>query len=400
MKVLDWFKGIVRRWLNSSVIVEALSDDGTVIPNEEVLSNPIVRSALNRICQAASSVPLEVFENDKPVSGNHPAAFLRERFNPDMTTETAVSTIVSDLIIYGNSFWRVNKVGKRIVSLSYLSPKSVFPSVREGYFNVSTVNGFMELSRDEIVWFKLINPSDPTGLGLPLVHSILLPIKLIEEIDKMLVEYFRNGAIPLAVLFTSAGIPEERQNLIIEKIRSRVGTGRRYNWLVLSDEFKIETIDTKGLSPTQFVELRRVLREEILSCLNVPPAIVGIFEYANYANSREQTKIFWRETVIPHLRLIEETLTEQLLQRHFSSSVYVAFQIQHVDAIKEHMGDVSDAVVRLVQSGILTINEARELLGFDEPLPWGDTWWGNISIVPIGEVKEDEGEGDTDGEEY
>jgi len=397
MRLGDFFRSIVRRWFGSSPLVEALSDEGSVVPNEEILTNPIVRSALNRICQSASSVPLEVFDGDEPVPDRHPAAFLRERFNEKMTTEMAVSTIISDLIIYGNSFWRVNLVGKRVIGLEYLSPKSVFPSLNRDRFTVSYDTGLEEVSVDELVWFKLVNPTDPTGLGLPLSHSILLSIRLLNEIDKMLVEYFRNGAIPLAVLFSSSSIPEDRQQLILEKIRSRVGTGKRYNWLILSDDFKIETIDAKGLSPTQFVELRRVLREEILSCLNVPPAIVGIYEYANYANAREQTKIFWRETVIPFLSLIEETLTEQLLQRHISPSVWCGFQTQFIDAVKEHLSDTSDAIVRLVQSGVITINEARELLGFDEPVPWGDTWWGNISIVPIAENRPEEGV--EDGEE-
>jgi len=391
MKILDWLRLKVRQWLFPTPLVEALSDSEVVTPNEEILLNPMVRSAISRICQSASSVPLEVYEGNNPVSDLHPAAFLRERFNSNMTTETAVATIISDLILYGNSFWKINTLGKRVIGLDYLSPKAVFKSQKEGYLSVAYELGIVEVSQNEVVWFKIVNPAEPTGFGLPLANSILLSIRLLNEIDKMLLEYFRNGALPLAVLFASSGIPEERQQAILERIRSRVGSGKRYNWLILSDDFKIETINTQGMSPTQFVELRRVLREEILSCLNVPPAIVGIFEYANYANSREQTKIFWRETVIPYLRLIEETLTEQFLQRMFGSNVWCGFQIQHVDAVKESLADASDAIVRLVQNGILTINEARELLGFDEPLPWGNTWFGNISTVPIAE-KPEEGE--------
>ena len=42
--------------------------------------------------------------------------------------------------------------------------------------------------------------------------------------------------------------------------------------------------------------------------------MVGLFEYANYANSKEQIKIFHTVTIPPKLRRIEATIDMQLLR--------------------------------------------------------------------------------------
>jgi len=37
-----------------------------------------------------------------------------------------------------------------------------------------------------------------------------------------------------------------------------------------------------------FIQQKKMSREEICSVFKVPPALIGLFEYANYANAREQ----------------------------------------------------------------------------------------------------------------
>jgi len=366
--------------------IEVIEAPTPTVGINEALENPILRAALTRIAQSASSVPLLVYKGEDFAPEGDPASTFAERFNEEFTTPNAVQTIVSDLILFGNSFWKVRKVGRRILALDYIHPTQVAQDLEGKHFIIYSPEGSETLARDELVHFKLYNPADPQGLGLPLVVSIKQALTLLREIDKLAAEFFHNGAIPLGVVINKNVLTDQQRQYLYEKIQARIGRGHRYNWLVLTGDMDLKVVDVQ-LNNANLLELKRILREEILSCLNVPPAIVGVFEYANYANAREQTKIFWRETIIPMLTLIQETLNLQFFARHFGQEYWCAFDTTQVDALQEHLTDVADSAVRLVQSGIITINEARQMLGFEEPLAWGDTWWGNISVVPIAQRK-------------
>jgi SPP1 gp7 family putative phage head morphogenesis protein len=87
------------------------------------------------------------------------------------------------------------------------------------------------------------------------------------------------------------------------------------------------------------------------------------------------------------LRRIENTITHQLLQQ-FEKGLWCQFDLSSVEALKADLNELSQALQRLVQFGILTINEAREIIGRDNPVPWGDEWWGPPTYLPLASMQE------------
>jgi len=385
MKIAEKLKALLRKWLYPKATGELVfvENSSPVIGVNEILANPIVRAAINRIVQSTSSVPLVVYRGDVEVSEEDPAAHLAENIALGQSNPQFVAAVTNDLLIYGNSYWRIAKVGKRILGLVYMHPTSISRSIDKNELYFHDEKETVTLKAGEFVHFKMLNPIDPQVEGLPLLYSIYNPVVLVNEMDRLLSEFLYHGAQPLAILFTKQMMTETIYNKLTERLQARVGRGQRYRWLVLDGtDFEVKTIDT-AFKAGDLVNMRKILREEILACLNVPPAIVGIYEYANYANAREQTKIFWRETIIPILRLIEETLNTQFFAPHLGVEYWCAFDISQVEAIHENLADSANAISNLVNNGIITINEARELLGFGDKVSWGDDWWGSVNIVPI-----------------
>lgn len=373
MSLLERLKRFIFR---NEQIIEIPDTTITTVSLEEIANNPLFRAALNRIAQSAASVPLKVYDGDKET--NH---HLSERFGDGLSTHQAIQLIVNDLYIYGNSFFLVKRVGKRAVGLSYIPFHSV--SVSENQITVFTETGTQPIVRENLVWFKFVNPADPNGLGVSVAQSLAFHIKLLNEIDRLSYEYFRNGAVPLGLIKVSTPMEKASLEKEREKFHATFGRGNRFQWFITTSGVTLETVNAQ-LRLGDLPEIRRTLREEILSALNVPPAVLGFYEYANYANAREQTKIFWRETVIPLLTLIAETINSQYLSQ-IKSTLWCEFDLTSVPYTKERLDEVASSLRVLVESGIITINEAREILGFNEPLGWGDTWWGSLNTVPIAE---------------
>ena len=387
--MLKKLRELVQKWLYRDAAGEVYFVETSMptSPLADIIRNPIVRAALSRISNSAASVPLLVYNGEFELNEDDPNfGHLAKSVAVGMSNNDFTATTATDLIVFGNSYWLIRKVGRRFLGLDYIHPSSISFTVDGKEAQIMTADKVVTVSVDDIVHFKLPDPTDPRAQGLSLLYSIQNAVTLINECDRLLAEYLFHGAQPLTILITKSSLPEATKQRIIERIQSRHGRGQRFKWLLLEgSDYETKTIDT-SFKAGDLVEMRRILREEILACLNVPPAVVGIYEYANYANAREQTKIFWRETIIPLLRLIEETLNTQFFPK-VNPQLWCAYDLSQVEALKENIAEVANSLGNLVDRGIITINEARETLGFQDPLPWGDAWWGNLNIVPIAQQK-------------
>jgi HK97 family phage portal protein len=387
--MLKKLRELVQKWLYRDAAGEVyfVETDTPKSPLADIIRNPIVRAALSRISNSAASVPLLVYNGEFELSEDDPNfGHLAKSVAVGISGNDFTATTATDLIVFGNSYWLIRKVGRRYLGLDYIHPSHISFSLDGKEAQITTADRVINVSVDDLVHFKLPDPTDPKAQGLSLLYSIQNAVTLINECDRLLAEYLFHGAQPLTILITKSSLPEATKQRIIERIQSRHGRGQRFKWLLLEgSDYDTKTIDT-SFKAGDLVEMRRILREEILACLNVPPAVVGIYEYANYANAREQTKIFWRETIIPLLRLIEETLNTQFFPK-VNPQLWCAYDLSQVEALKENIAEVANSLGNLVDRGIITINEARETLGFQDPLSWGDAWWGNLNIVPIAQQK-------------
>jgi HK97 family phage portal protein len=387
--MLKKLRELVQKWLYRDAAGEVyfVETDTPKSPLADIIRNPIVRAALSRISNSAASVPLLVYNGEFELSEDDTNfGHLAKSVAVGISGNDFTATAATDLIVFGNSYWLIRKVGRRFLGLDYIHPSHISFSLDGKEAQIMTADRVINVSVDDLVHFKLPDPTDPKAQGLSLLYSIQNAVTLINECDRLLAEYLFHGAQPLTILITKSSLPEATKQRIIERIQSRHGRGQRFKWLLLEgSDYDTKTIDT-SFKAGDLVEMRRILREEILACLNVPPAVVGIYEYANYANAREQTKIFWRETIIPLLRLIEETLNTQFFPK-VNPQLWCAYDLSQVEALKENIAEVANSLGNLVDRGIITINEARETLGFQDPLSWGDAWWGNLNIVPIAQQK-------------
>jgi SPP1 gp7 family putative phage head morphogenesis protein len=118
--------------------------------------------------------------------------------------------------------------------------------------------------------------------------------------------------------------------------------------------------------------------------MGVPPAIVGIYEYANYANAREQTRTFWRNRVLPLASRITSAINEQLAPQ-YGDGVRVVLETSSASALQPDYAELASIAAQLVQQGVMTRDEVRETLFGLEPLggDWGNGWWGSITTVPL-----------------
>ncbi len=352
-----------------------------------------VHACASLIASAVAGLPLRVQRDGRAEPASALERLLRAP-NRHVTGYDLWEHTVTCLELAGNAYWEIERdAAGRPVAIYPLRPDFVriVPDVRDyvrGY--LYEVNGrSVALAPDDVIHFRYFNPLDEYyGLG-PLAaarHGIIA--------DSYAVAYntsfFRNGARPQGILETERSLSDDTlRRLRAQWEEAHRGLGRAHRVAILEEGLTYRPL---SLSPQdmEFFKQRRISREEICAAFKVPPAIVGLFEYANYANAQQQERFFWAHTILPKTRKLEQrlrvALDHQLRALVDGSGWRVQFDLSGVSALQADQWQQARVSSLVVSAGLQTINERRAAEGLP-PVPWGDVWHPPTSVRPATERK-------------
>jgi hypothetical protein len=125
--------------------------------------------------------------------------------------------------------------------------------------------------------------------------------------------------------------------------------------------------------------------QDIALVFGVPAQLIGVGDAQTYNNMAEARLALYEETIIPLLRHLESDLNEWLVPL-YGDDITLMYDIDGIPAITERRRMVTDNILRAVQEGVLTRNEARERLNL-EPIKGGDEIYIPANLFPIGSAE-------------
>lgn len=138
---------------------------------------------------------------------------------------------------------------------------------------------------------------------------------------------------------------------------------------------------------TSWFEGIQLSGREICSVFRVPSILVGDVEAATFANFEEAKKALYTEGIFPLMDGLVADLNMWLTPL-FGPDLILGYDTDAVEAIQEDQERLARRVWNAFQRGIITLNEARRQLGYDDaPRPWGDQFYWQI--VPKGQANPD-----------
>lgn len=349
--------------------------------------HPWVYACVRAIAQAAASVPLGVWRRGDdgrrwPADPREPLGRLLQRVNPRQSFAEVIEATIIGLELSGNAYWAVERDGRGMVAeLWPMRPDRVKiipgPHLVEGY--VYEANGRrVAFKPDEVLHFRYFSPADDFyGLSPLTAAADSIATDLFATAYNQ--SFFRRGARPEGIITSQVELAEDelkRLRAQFEELYSGVDNSHRV--MILGADLDWKTL---GVAPkdAEFLAQRRLSREEICAVFGVPPAVVGIYEYANYANAQLQRKLFWSETVVPKLQRIAGAINEQLAAR-MDDRLEVAFDPTAVPALQDDAREQAEVAATLVLRGVMTVNEVRERMYGLPPVSWGDSWWASGAL--------------------
>jgi HK97 family phage portal protein len=316
------------------------------------------------------------------VTEAHPVLDLLRKVNPAMNGFDLAATRTLWQELTGNAYLHVipNTLGVP-AELWPMPPQwvEIIPDPQKfiaGYLYGRETQNKVTLATDEVLHFKRPNPAD-LFYGLGKVEAAWGAVDLNDAFHEMDLAFAANHARPdyLATIKNEDASEDaiaEFERAVNERLR---GPGKAGKFIALTGQ-----VDLKPMAfPPKDLGGRDEIVEEIAAIFGVPVSMLK----ANDPNLASASTGFaqWREsTILPLLRLDEETLNQKLLPMFGLQDEAVLAYDDPVPSnraldLQEHQG--------LISSGVLTINEVRELRGFD-PLDIPDADVPIVGGMPLG----------------
>lgn len=173
-----------------------------------------------------------------------------------------------------------------------------------------------------------------------------------------------HGLRPSGVYSVEGTLSEPQYAALTKHLAERAGPGNAGKPFILDRNAKWQSLAMTGVD-AQHVETRRLQVEEICRAFNVFPIMIGHSDKsATFASAESFFSAHVRHTLAPWHRAWEQRIDEMLLDG--SGPLYAEFDTRYLTA-----GSAADSATRLrmlIETGVMTRNEARDELGFD-PMP-------------------------------
>ena len=368
------------------------------LADEGYLKNAIVYRCVNEISKGAGAVRFHVKSGDETLE-MHPLIDLLNRPNPQQSYAEFFTALYGYLLLAGNNY--ILKVGSNVqpTELHLLRPdrinivggKNVIPQKYEYTVN-GTVQAVYEVDQDngfsDVKHSKLWSPLDDY-YGLSPLSAAAVEVDQHNLASRHNINLLNNGARPSgAVIFKpkdqqgyNVNLTEAQRQQVLTDLNNRFsGTHNAGRPLLLEGDFDWREM---GLSPKDmdFINLKHMSSTDIALCFGVPSQLVGVPDSQTYSNVAEARLALYEETIIPHLRLVESDINEWLAPMY--DDVEFKYDIDSIPALAERKRKTYENVVSAVNAGIMTRNEAREIIGLS-PVNGGDDLYISANLFPIG----------------
>lgn len=387
-KALDTLGGVL------SFTKSALSNERTISSKLLKANKEWVYRNNDVIAQEVANIEFELYSVD--IKGGevvfntideHPLLDLLDKLNSRSTKFDGFYMTQSHKKLTGDAFWLLTKNGSVVDSVYILPPDKVEliltdPTVGgdliEAYRYVDVIDGKqIDKTYDpkDIIHFKKPNPQNAFR-GYGAVEAIADTIDTDNLTNEVQRQFFEKGAISNFVLTSEANITQEQLKRLKAEMRSMYSGARNaYNTMIFGNGLKPSDIGFSN-KDMEFLNLLEWYRDKIMIGFGNTKASLGIIDDVNRASFEGSLAGWLRGTVKPDMASITQTLNEFLVPL-FGENLILGFK----DPVPQNIKENTDRAVRLKEAGVITKNEAREIVGMDA-VEGGDTFEGEAETPP------------------
>tara|TARA_R100001082_G_scaffold12956_1_gene6737 strand:- start:242 stop:1459 length:1218 start_codon:yes stop_codon:yes gene_type:complete len=318
----------------------------------------VVNRAVNMIVDDVSDISFQVGDKIKgitPIKNNVRRSrvdlILNREPNPFQDISNFKRNLIVDLLIDGNIF--IYYDGAHLYQLP--ANNVTIHSDTQTYIEKFEYDGHIDYAPREIIHIKE-NSFNSIYRGVPRLKPAYRTMYLLDNMRKFQDNFFKNGAVPGLVLKSPNTLSEKIKERMLQAWQTRYNPkngGRRP--LILDGGLEVDALTKVNFKELDFQSSITANEKIILEAMGVPPILL---DGGNNANIRPNHRLYYLETVLPIVRKMSYAF-----ERYFGYKLVE--DVTDIPALQPELRDQASYYQSLVNTGIMTPNEARESLNLE-----------------------------------
>ena len=358
--------------------------------------NEIVHACIRELADGAASPRYYLgIENEGGIEEikDSPLASLINRPNQNEDIYAFIERLVTFLQVSGNVYvLKERDRTNQITNLWLLRPDrvSIIPEDRGQNTYIYEIDGKeYALAKEDIAHLALPNPSGDV-YGLSPLHVLARTVNLDLNMGDFAKMYFQNSGVPSGLLKIKRRLTSQEE---ADRIRSRWrstfgGSNNMHKVAVLDDDAEYQQMASSP-KDMALTDLHYMTESRICAVFGVPPILISAnvgLARSTFANYREARFSFHSETLEPLIKRIIRFLNH-CLQYDYEGEGQIYADMAEMRAFLDDNDSQSARAASLFAAGIITLNEARQLVG-EEAMDDGNIRRVPMNIIESSQIEE------------
>lgn len=242
--------------------------------------------------------------------------------------------------------------------------------------------GIFKAAESEVIPFRRYNP-DTQLRGMSRLESLRMTLLNEDAARRAQASFWEKGARPSVLLNAKKTMSAEAQSKLQRQFSAlNSGPDSAGRVAVLEEGTEAQIIQL-NMEEMQYIESRKLNREEVCGAYDVPPPVVHILDRATFSNITEQMRSMYRDTMMPRL-LDVESIIDYHLRPEFDTDGSLRASYLLDDVLRGDFEQRADAAVKLVNAALMKPAEGRSLFDLPDAGEIADKLYGNAALVELG----------------
>jgi HK97 family phage portal protein len=349
------------------------------------MQSETVAGCVNLISRSIASLSLILYKRNMDGTGKTEAfgnpihSLLKHECSPESTPETLFTEVVKDILLYGQSFLEITRLGSKVTGLWYIHAPNVRvyrdPKSGDILYDVTIGTNRRTLSAVSICHFV----GNPSGDGITGVSVLTTSREVIAEnlaIQRHCNRYFANASTPSGILSGPQKFKAE------DKARMRqdwndLNLGKNQHAVaILDQEMTYTPLNIPNNAEANLIKAKEWSRTAVAGLFSVNTQLLS-------SEARVSGEVYSSMILAYYelgLKWITKKLSSELLRKLFPGQMS-QFVIEHkwTDLLKSDPVSMMESMSVIRSAGIYQTDELRELAGLN-PLG-GDV--GSLVLAPV-----------------
>ena len=363
---------------NFTFAIGANPHSAVAVTPESAMTNATVFTCLSVLGTAVSQLPVAVMaQGDKSFSPvNHYVNDLLMKPNASQSQYEFLYGIVVDLMLYGNCYiQKVTTSSGKVIELIPLPADEV-----ETTISMSGKRTFI-LNKKVYTEKEIIHLRDFVGQeaqGLSRVKQTARLVAIDNAIDVLIADTFVNGTSASGIVSFPDDVEPATAQAFTDAWSRKFGKGgtTRGSVAVIGGGATFQQLSPLSPADGDIQSLKEQTTARIGAVFRIPSHMLEIFSGAKYSNVQVRNTAFYRDSIAPLTTLIEQKLTAGLL-----GGTGLTIRFDAADLLRGDLMQATTVGVDAVGAGILTVDEARALMGYS-PMAEEDKPKAPVALTP------------------